>query len=109
MSLVEHAERELRLAGLMDPDSDYGGAAGKAILEIVRTFSAQRHSGGSAWLVVSALEKLLRFKPLAPITSNPDEWMEVGDGMWQSTRCPSVFSKDGGKTWYDLDAPEAAP
>jgi hypothetical protein len=50
---------------------------------------------------------------LSPITA-ADEWtdrsVESGYPLWQSVRCPSVFSKDGGATWYDLDdADRAAP
>ena len=45
---------------------------------------------------------------LTPITSSPDEWMEVGeqDGkqLLQNTRQSSCFSTDGGNTYYDIDA-----
>jgi hypothetical protein len=111
MSLVAHAEYELKKAGLFDKDSDYDGEAGRAILEVVKVFSSQGHSGGSAWVCLGALEKLLRFQPLTPLTSDPDEWMCVSEEqrpdrstpVWQSRRRPSTFSRDGGKTWYDLD------
>lgn len=106
MSLVSHAERELRLAGLYDKDSDYGGELAPAIMEVVKKFAEFGHSGFSASLSISILEKLLRFQTLTPLTSNGDEWMEVADKVWQSNRCPSSFSVDGGKTWYDLDDPE---
>ena len=105
--LVEYAESELRRAGLFDTDSDYDGAIGPAVLELVSKFAAQGHSGFSAGLTLSIFDKLARFKPLTEITSNPDEWMEVSgppNRMWQSKRSPTLFSKDGGKTWYDLDA-----
>lgn len=36
--------------GLEDPDSDYGGMLGKAVLEMARTFAAEGHSGTSALL-----------------------------------------------------------
>lgn len=108
--LVEHAKRELELAGLFDKDSDYNGGIGEAALEIMEVFAKQGHSGASAAMTISVVEDLMRFKPLTPLTSNADEWFDVsemsGEPMWQSKRQPSCFSKDGGKTWYDLDAPK---
>lgn len=106
-NLVRHAERELRLAGMYDEDADYGpGAIADHVLDIVRTFAAGEHSGGSAALTVAIVERLLRFQTLSPLTDDPDEWMEVGSGMWQSTRRPDAFSTDGGQTWYCLDEPK---
>lgn len=112
MSLVEYATEEVRRAGLLDADSDYDGEAGKAVIELVKMFAAQGHSGFSASLVLSAFDKVARFQPLTPITSNPDEWMNVseysgGNPVWQSRRNPSLFSNDGGQTWYDIDAPKS--
>jgi len=102
-NLVSHAEKELMLAGMFDKDADYNGALAPQILKVVKVFSKSGHSGASAAITIGILEKLLRFQTLTPITSNPDEWMEVGKSMWQSKRNPAIFSKDGGKTWYDID------
>lgn len=102
-TLVGHAERELRLAGLFDDDADYGGAIAEAAMQIVRTFASQGHSGGSAAMTLAIVEKLLRFETLTPLTSNRDEWTEVADGMWQSKRNPAVFSSDAGATWWHVD------
>jgi hypothetical protein len=52
MSLVEHAEDELRRAGLFDKDSDYDGILGQAALEVVRVFANQGRSGASAANVI---------------------------------------------------------
>lgn len=104
-NLVAYARDEMRRAGLYDDDSDYGGMIPDAVIDVVRAFSRAGHSGGSAALVTAILERVLRFQPLTPLTSNPDEWMEVGEGLWQSKRQPSVFSHDGGQTWHDLDDP----
>jgi len=115
MSLVDHAEKELRLAGLFDLDSDYNGMLGNSVLELIKVFAAQGHSGSSAAMTREIFSKLSSFKPLTPITSNPDEWNDVsgyyggGPKMWQSTRQPSLFSKDGGKTWYDIDEVDRVP
>lgn len=103
MSLVEHAKSELDRAGLLAKDSDYNGMVGEAVLELVEVFAAQGHSGFSAELTRSAFDRVISYKPLTPITSDPEEWHEVADGVWQSTRQHSLFSNNGGKTWYDID------
>jgi hypothetical protein len=108
-NLMLHAERELKLAGMYDADADYGGGAiAGEVLKLMAVFAEGEHSGGSAALTLELFTKLARFEPLTPITSNPDDWMDVsgasGQPMWQSRRAPSVFSKDGGRTWYDLNA-----
>jgi hypothetical protein len=111
-NLEKHAEAELRLAGLYDKDSDYGGAIAEAVLRLVRTHAAEGHSGGSHALTLSVFNKVINFKTLTPLTSNPAEWMRVDPeqyqpGTWQNLRNASVFSRDGGASWYDIDAPES--
>ena len=104
MSLVEHARRELDLCGQTAEDPAYAAS----LVAAVAAFASYGHSGGSAGLAVYQLATLLRWGVLSPITS-ADEWLdrsvESGYPFWQSARCPSVFSKDGGATWYDLDDP----
>lgn len=109
-NLVDYAKDELTRAGLFDEDSDYNGELGNAALEIVKVFAKQGHSGASAAIVTSIVEKLLRFEPLTPLTYEPDEWNNVsemsGSPMWQNKRKATTFSVDGGKTHYDLDDKE---
>lgn len=104
---VEFARDELRRAGMFDADADYGGELGEAILDVVRAFCGHGHSGGSASIALAILERLLRHKPLTPITSDPDEWLDISEMMdgplWQNRRSPSCFSMDGGASWYDQD------
>lgn len=102
-NLVEHAKRELKIAGLFDSDSDYSGMLGESILEIVEKFSEQGHSGASAGMSIHILSKLLAFENLTELTDNPEDWIEVGEGMWQNRRNSKCFSTDGGKTHYSLD------
>lgn len=113
MSLVEFAEKELKLAGLFDETADYDGMLGHAALDIVKVFAEQGHSGYSAQATVAILDRLLRYEPLTPLTDDPDEWMNInghygtdvaGDdrGIFQSRRNPEAFSHDGGKTYYLL-------
>jgi hypothetical protein len=60
MSLIEYAEEEIKAAGLNDPDpdSDYNGDIGKAVLELIQVFSNQGHSGMSASIVRNVFNKL---------------------------------------------------
>jgi len=105
-NLVSHAERELKLAGMFDKDSDYGGALGKAVLRTVKSFSKEHFSGMSAGICIQLLEKLLRFENLTPITDDPKDWIdrteESGCPIWQSKRNSELFSTDGGKTYYSI-------
>jgi hypothetical protein len=109
-NLTEHARDELTRAGLFDKDSDYNGMLGTAVMELMEVFAKQGHSGASAALTTQLFSKLSRYQTLMPITSDPQEWMGVSGQMnyecWQHKRQPSVFSTDGGKTWYDLDDPD---
>jgi hypothetical protein len=105
-NLYQHAMHELKLAGV---EKDiYGQMLPDAILEIVKTFAKQGHSGMSAAYSLQILDKLLRYEHLTPITDNPEDWCNVsemcGDNiMYQCKRNPALFSTDGGKTYYHVD------
>ena len=115
-NLLAHAKRELDLLGMPEA-KDYDEAKGEwdpdaamriGILDIIFNFSKQGHSGFSAGYAVAALEKLLRYENLSPLTNHPDEWNDVAeysDGklLWQSARNPACFSTDHGQTYYHLD------
>ena len=107
MGLVAHAEEELRRAGLFDDDSDYAGMLGKAVVALVKVFAEQGHSGFSAHRTLELFNVVANFKTLTPLTSDPSEWNDVseisGHPLWQNRRQSSTFSKDGGKTWWDVD------
>jgi len=111
-NLIDHANRELTLAGYPELTREYkrGNAEfdvnmeiRKDIMELVTMFAKQHHSGASAGYVTRVLTDLLQYKPISPLTDNPEEWNEVGEGFWQCKREPSCFSTDGGKTYYTLD------
>lgn len=104
--LYAHAERELKLAGMFDKDSDYDGMLGESALELIDTFATQEHSGASAALTTRLFKKLAAYENLTPITADPMEWQDVSATMggkkpvWQNKRNPKYFSEDGGKTYY---------
>ena len=101
-NLQNHAERELKLAGYYDKDSDYGGMIPEAVLELMGVFSKQGHSGMSASLVRNIFNRLADFKNLTLLTGKDDEWNDIGETlnksekneMYQNNRVGSVF-KDG--------------
>lgn len=95
-NLVAHAIRELDIIGETSYDEP---SMRKCVLDVVRAVSEQGHSGSSAWWLSAALDKLLRFQPLTPITDSPEDWIEVADSLWQCRRDGECFSGDGGKTY----------
>ena len=93
MSLVEYAESEL--TRIPKDEDGMQDLVNRNILEIVEAFSEQGHSGLSASYVLSKLERILRFKPISPLTGADDEWSEVnsqnGIRTYQNKRCSSIF------------------
>lgn len=99
--LVDHAEMELRAAGLYDDDSDYGGMMPGAVLELIKVFAEQGHSGGSAPICIDLFRRLAMYEPLVPLTGNDYEWFEYMPGHWQNKRCSHVFKDSSGA--YDIE------
>lgn len=104
--LVEHARRELQLAGLFSEDADYGPMIGDACLAIIEVFASQGHSGVSAAHTTAIVTKLMAYEPLTELTNDPADWIDVsemsGRPMWQCRRHSAAFSEDGGKTYTVL-------
>ena len=57
--LQSYAYEWLKSRGVFDEDADYGGMLGKAVLELVKVFSKQGHSGFSAGLAKEMFYRLL--------------------------------------------------
>lgn len=106
-SMLQHAQDELKTSKMLD-DDEYNNNISKCVIDLISLFSSQGHSGFSASFTKEIFDLLTSFKTLSPITSDPNEWQNDkelgGDGdLWQNLRDPSVFSKDGGKTWKCID------
>lgn len=101
-NLVDHARRELELIG-EEPETIEG------YLKVIKAFAKMGHSGGSASVAIPVINRLLQFKPLAPLTYEADEWFEHdaeycgGQPLWQNIRDSRIFSTDGGKTHYNVE------
>lgn len=98
MSAIEHAERELEF--LHDGD-EMNELMHSQVLEIVKLFASQGHSGMSAGYAISLIIPLLKQEPVGPLRGTDDEWVKVSDNLFQNRRCWRVF-KENGKA-YDID------
>ena len=101
-NLLAHADRELPKRN----GDDMQALINQQLRELVLVFSTHRHSGFSASHARDALNKLLAYEPLRPLTGDPDEWNEVGPGVFQNNRCSHVFkdaSLFNGQA-YDIEA-----
>lgn len=119
--LYDRAKDELTRAGLLnspikedrvsntvstcehDPSKEWDNLVADAVLELIEVFAKQGHSGFSAQTTLTLFTRLTNHETLTPITNDPKEWMDVGDNVWQNTRNCSLFSKDGGTTYYHVD------
>lgn len=105
MNLVEFAEQELNniLKTCTDSESlKTQKVINDDILEMVKTFSKQGHSGFSAQYSLSLLKRLLDYKPITSLTGDDNEWIELdyGDDIaYQNNRCPSIFKDKEGKAY----------
>jgi hypothetical protein len=106
MDLITHAQNELDAIGMtIDSPDEMNREMRKHILRLVMEFSNEGHSGFSASYAVSILEKLLRYQPLAPLSGNDEEWVNVaeqsGKPLWQNKRASHVF-REGDDYAYDI-------
>lgn len=82
----------------------------ECVLELLRVFRRQGHSGFSASYVCGCFDRLVAFKPLSALTGEEDEWgdkVSHPDGTFfqQNKRCSSVFRDNGDNaTAIDVDA-----
>lgn len=128
-NLVKHAKRELKLIGYEtalynntdepvpaqvknvvlnardDDGFDMNAHITLNIMELVKLFASQGHSGFSGSYVIQIITKLLNFENLTPLTNDPAEWIDHGGTppRFQNSRNGSAFSEDGGKTYYLLE------
>lgn len=100
---------EFRAAGWCDEngkfDDEMQEAICKHVLELLKVFSDEGHSGSSAPYAINVFKTLAMFEPLVPLTGEDWEWTEVSDGTFQNKRCSHVFKQadrfDGQA--YDID------
>lgn len=131
-SLVDYAKEELERIGMIDSGHPYNDEVAKAILDLIKLFASQGHTGFTAPYTINAFKRLAMYKPLSPLTGKDDEWNEIEPGFYQNKRYSAVFKKekdsraynvdgkiftdDGGETWYsckesrvDVEFPYVVP
>ena len=103
-NLVAHAVRET--AYLRDGEAGPNEWMAQHLVDMVRAFSTEGHSGMSAGWAIASLKPLLSFEPLGPLQGTDDEWCALDYGFdmgFQNKRCRHVFKRSDG-TAYDGDA-----
>lgn len=109
MSLVQFAEDELKIIGMGADAAEENKLMHDDIIEIVKKFADQGHSGFSASYALGILTKLMNYEALTPLTGEDDEWVKIseemggGDMEYQNKRCYSVFKGADGRA-YDSGA-----
>jgi len=99
-NLVKHAQREFEALG-WPGDCDMQKLICDNIIELLRTFADQGHTGSTAPYVLWHFQKLANFNPITPLTGDDNEWVEVGDGLFQNNRDGEIFKKNGSAYWID--------
>ena len=75
------------------------------LLDMVRLFSLEGHSGSSPPMASAMLKRLLDWKPLGPLTGEPDEWLDrdhMDGNTLQNRRRSSVFKHIDTGDVYDI-------
>lgn len=106
-NLAHHALTELQAAGYFDGDAMNASAAAD-LVDLVRVFAAQGHSGFSAPAMVHMFREVANLKPLGPLTGANSEWFDHGpempSGRFQNRRASHVFKDTADGPAYDIDA-----
>ena len=105
----KHAWLEFKAAGWVDDNNKFNDEMQEAIcnhvLKLLDVFEGEGHSGSSAPYAIGLFEKLAKFEPVAPLTGEDWEWVDVaeqsGRTLWQNKRCSHVFKDEDGA--YDID------
>ena len=96
-NLHKHALAEFRAAGWTDADGRFEDEMQedicKHVLELLKVFADEGHSGSTAPYTVNMFKKLAMFEPLVPLTGEDWEWHEPSPGVFQNIRCSRVFKQ----------------
>ncbi|MGN1219110.1 MAG: hypothetical protein ACI4TD_14250, partial [Phocaeicola sp.] len=99
MSMIKSAEWQLNklLEKCTDPDERYmQEMMNNDVMELLKVFAEQGHSGFSASWAINLFSKLAKYKLITEIEDNPDDW----DGNGQHKYIPSVFKRKDGTCYY---------
>ena len=119
--LVKYAMDEMSRLGWMNEDTDpMQKEMVKCVLELIKVFDSQGHSGFSAPYCLNLFDRLAKWKPISPLTGEDDEWADIDSELYQNKRYSAVFkdkgtgrvynvegkvfTRDDGETWYTCNA-----
>lgn len=113
--LVKYAQHELDLILKQaekdgdEEDIHMQRVFNEGVLKVVKAFSDCGHSGFSASLAIHYLDRLLKFRPLVPLTLEDEEWskVDIDHKVYQNNRASNVFKSEDkfeGKP-YCIDGP----
>ena len=75
------------------------------VLDLIKLFASQGHSGMSAGITSGMFSELSKFRTLSP--NDHSEYIDVsaisGRPLLQCSRDSRYFSDDDGSTWYNVD------
>lgn len=95
-NLEKHARMEFRAAGWTDDQGKFNDemqeAICKHVLELLKVFSDEGHSGSTAPYTVNLFKQLAMFEPIVPLTGEDWEWIDHGYCK-QNIRCSHVFKQ----------------
>jgi len=102
-NLIKFAKTEMDIFNGEHPD-EMQIMITKNILELIKVFSEQGHSGSSAPYLLNIFSKLARWEPITIISFEDKWWHEVSNNIYQHARNSATF-KEGkdGKPYY-IDA-----
>ena len=96
-NLNKHALMEFKAAGWLDETGAYKdemqGMICEHVLQLLKVFSDEGHSGSTAPYAVDLFKKLAMFEPIVPLTGEDWEWFDHGYCM-QNKRCGHVFKQN---------------
>ena len=100
--LMKWADQELELAGYKKDDAVEGPNKWlrESVMELLKVFSDQGHSGSSAPFTIQAFTRLASWKPLTPLTGEDDEWRSTSRGSYQNKRFSEVFKDGDGQAYW---------
>ena len=97
--MIEFAEWQLNkmLEKCTEPgEKEMQNKMNNDVLELLKVFSEQGHSGFSAPIATRLFYKLANHKLITEVEDNPDDWDENGQHKYIS----SIFKRDDGSCYY---------
>ena len=96
MTMLESAKWQLNKVLEKCTERDMQIMMNNDVMELLKVFEEQGHSGFSASIAINLFSKLAKYKLITEIEDNPEDWDENG----QHKHIPSVFKRKDGTCYY---------